>query len=83
MLGERRWISIKTLYLLVSLSTQSLNQFAENVSKAEALSAEVASIQKGMLDIWAFQDGADSPPVRVELAVKNAGATDSNAPIGT
>lgn len=33
---------------LASLSTQSLNQFAENAVKAEALSEEIAKIHRGL-----------------------------------
>jgi hypothetical protein len=33
---------------MASLSIQSLNQFAECMSKAEALSAEIAGIQRGL-----------------------------------
>lgn len=36
----------KSFVLLASLSTQSLNQFSENMSRAEALSAEIAGIYR-------------------------------------
>ena len=45
--------------LLASLSNQSLNQFAENVSKAEALSAEIASIHGGLRGIAASSSESD------------------------
>jgi hypothetical protein len=35
---------------LASLSIQSLNQFADSMSKAEALSVEIASIYRGLED---------------------------------
>lgn len=45
---QSNWrFSCKSFVLLASLSTQSLNQFAESVSKAEALSEEIASIYRG------------------------------------
>jgi hypothetical protein len=61
--------------LLASLNAQSLNQFAESVSKAEALSAEMASIHKGLQDIVASPESGDSPTSEAELAVENAGMT--------
>jgi hypothetical protein len=39
---------VKSFVLLASLSTQSLNQFADKVSQAEALSAEIACIHRGL-----------------------------------
>jgi hypothetical protein len=61
--------------LLVGLSILSLNQFAENVSRAEALSAEVASIHRGLQDIGPFPDNAKPPPAKAEIAVENAAMT--------
>jgi hypothetical protein len=50
-----------------------LNQFAENVSKAEALSAEVASIYRGLHDIAPSPDRAVLSPAKAEMVVENAG----------
>jgi hypothetical protein len=61
--------------LLVSLSTQSLNQFAESVSKAEALSAEIASIHRVLEHSTASSDSTVSPSAEAELDVENAGMT--------
>jgi ABC-type antimicrobial peptide transport system ATPase subunit len=47
-LAKNLGISANSFILLASLSTQSLNQFADNVSKVEALSAEIASIHRGL-----------------------------------
>jgi len=41
-------ISPQRAHLLASLSSESLNQFTENITKAEALSIEVASIFKDL-----------------------------------
>jgi hypothetical protein len=59
----------------VGLSTLSLNQFAENMSKAEALSAEIASIHKGFQDIGAIPARADSLSTGEEIVAENAGMT--------
>jgi len=39
---------------VASLTTQSLNQFTENVSKADALSAVIASVHAGLANIGDF-----------------------------
>jgi hypothetical protein len=72
---SRRRIALEVAYLLVSLSTQSLNQFAECVSRAEALSAEIASIHKGLQGIGISGASANSTASKAELAVENAGMT--------
>ncbi len=59
----------------MGLSILSLNQFAENVSRAEALSAEIASIHKGFQDIGAIPARTDSSSTRKEIVVENAGMT--------
>ena len=41
---------------MVGLGILSLNQFAENVSKAEALSAEIASVHNGLRRIASPSD---------------------------
>jgi hypothetical protein len=61
--------------MMVGLSILSLNQFAENVSKAEALSAEIASIHRGLQDIVTSPDRAVSSPAKAEMAIENAGMT--------
>lgn len=68
-------LSLNVPSFLASLSTQSLNQFAENVSKAEALSAEIASIHRGLHDIVQSPDSPESSPAKAEMAVENAGMT--------
>lgn len=58
---------------LVGLSILSLNQFAEHVAQAEALSAEVAIILKGLQPLGASRvDGAMSLPM-AEEGMENAG----------
>ena len=42
------WNWCKSFILLASLSTQSLNQFADKASKAEALNAEISFIINGV-----------------------------------
>jgi hypothetical protein len=61
--------------LLVGLSILSLNQFAENVSKADALSVEIASIHKGLQNIVTSPHSAESSPAKAEMAVEDAGMT--------
>jgi hypothetical protein len=43
----KQGISVNSFVSLASLSTQSLNHFADKLSKAEALSAEIARIHRG------------------------------------
>jgi hypothetical protein len=50
----------------VGLSTQSLNQFAENVSKVEALCAEIASILRGLQAMAVSAVGAYSAQADAE-----------------
>jgi hypothetical protein len=54
---------VQSLVPMASPSTQSLNQFADKVSKAEALSAEIASIHRGLAsDPHSAIDPKSSPP---------------------
>ena len=59
----------------MSLSSQSLNQFAANVFKADALSGEIANIHKGVQDIGAIPASADSSSAGEEIVLENAGMT--------
>jgi hypothetical protein len=52
-----------------------LNQFAENVSKAEALSAEIAGIHEGFQDIRAIPARTDSSSTGKGVVVENSGMT--------
>ena len=60
---------------MVGLSILSLNQFAENVSKAEALSAEIAIILKGLQKVRVSEAGADSPSSNADATLENTGMT--------
>jgi hypothetical protein len=59
--------------ILVGLTIPSLNQFAEHVAQAEALSAEVAIILKGLQAIGAARVGAAVSPPMTEEGMENAG----------
>ena len=61
------------MFCLASLSTQSLNQFAENVSKAEALSAEIVSIHGGLRGIAVSHNRPDSSQSSAEVVPEKAG----------
>jgi hypothetical protein len=52
-----------------------LNHFEENLSKAEALSAEVASIHRGLQDTKVSPDNAVSSSAEAKLSSENAGMT--------
>jgi hypothetical protein len=58
---------------MVGLTILSLNQFAEHVAQAEALSAEVAIILNGLQPIGASRVGAAVSPPMAEEGVENAG----------
>jgi len=45
--------------MLASLSTQSLNQFADNMLSAEALSAEIANIHAALAVTSCLQDSPE------------------------
>jgi len=74
-LRKQTHVTLKALIGLVSLSTQSLNHFEENLSKAEALSAEIASIHRGLRDGRVFPENAVSSSTEAKLSSENAGMT--------
>ena len=59
--------------VLVGLNSLSLNQFAEHVAQAEALSAEVAIILNGLQPNGASQVGATMSLPMAEEGMENAG----------
>ena len=59
--------------VVVGLSVLNLNQFAEHVAQAEALSAEVAIILNGLQAIGAARVGAAVSPPMAEEGMENAG----------
>lgn len=73
--GDEAGCPLSYLQCLASLSTQSLNQFAENMSKAEALSAEIASIHRGLQNTRESSDNTISSSAESELTIENAGMT--------
>jgi hypothetical protein len=60
---------------MVGLSILSLNQFAEHVAQAEALSAEVAIILKGLHGIGVSQVGAEPRSPKAEEDIEEAVTT--------
>jgi len=60
---------------MVGLSTQSLNQFAEHVAQAEALSAEVAIILKGLHGVGVSQVGVESTSSKAGERMESVGMT--------
>lgn len=57
----------------MGLSILSLNQLAEHVAQAEALSAEVAFILRGLHAIGASRVGAKVSPTGAEEGLETAG----------
>ena len=56
----------------MGLSVLSLNQFAEHVAQAEALSAEVAIILNGLQAAGASCVGAEASPPKAEEGLESA-----------
>lgn len=64
----------------MGLSILSLNQFAEHMAQAEALSAEVVIILKGLQGIEISRAGAESTSSKAEGRLENAVTTSSQHP---
>ena len=62
---------------LVGLSVLNLNQLDEHVVQAEALSAEVAIILKGLQGMGTSRVGAESTSYKAEEGIENAVTTRS------
>jgi len=69
--------------MMVGLSTQSLNQFAASVGKAEALCAEIACILKGLRGLAVSPADADSIPAERRQVAEKAGMARRRYPVRT